>query len=127
VFDGGRRLQHAVYAHVAGARLDGEVVDGQYHFPTRRGQNQTFVYDRLQLAPVGSLLEILFDGVRDGHFVPTDDADDCTFCDFADVCRARRRPWGGIDSPLATWSAEHANTGLQPAFASLRKARDFED
>jgi ATP-dependent helicase/nuclease subunit B len=127
VFDGGRRLQHAVYAHVAEERLKDDVVDGQYHFPTRRGQNQTFVYERSALAPVSQLLEIMLDGVAAGHFVPTDQKDDCRFCDFAPVCRARRVEWGGIVSPMAEWSEELANTGLHPAFAHLRRARTFEE
>jgi RecB family exonuclease len=127
VFDGGRRLQHAIYAHVAESHFKNDVVDGQYHFPTRRGQNQTFTYGRLQLAPVGNLLEIMFDGVAAGHFVPTDEADDCTFCDFAEICRARRTEWGKTVSPLADWSREHSNTGIQPAFFSLKRARTFED
>jgi len=126
-FDGGRRLQHAIYAHAAEQRLGGEVVDGQYHFPTRRGQNQTFTYDRNALAGVRSLLDILLDGVAHGHFVPTDDADDCTFCDFAAVCRAERGEYGKTRSPLADWSREHVNAGLWPAFAHLKRARTFEE
>lgn len=127
VFAGGRRLQHAVYAHVAEERLQNDVVDGQYHFPTRRGQNQAFVYGRSDLAPVTDLLEIMLDGVAAGHFVPTNDKDDCKFCDFAPVCRARSVEWGGIVSPLAEWSEELANTGLHPAFAHLKRARMFEE
>jgi hypothetical protein len=125
-FAGGRRLQHAVYAHVAEERLGGEVVDGQYHFPTRKGQNQRFVYDRGTLAQVAELVDLLLDGVAAGHFVPTDEADDCTFCDFAEVCRARRSDYGKTRSPLADWSKEHTNAGLWPAFQQLKKARTFE-
>lgn len=125
-FNGGRRLQHAVYAHVAEQRLGGEVVDGQYHFPTRKGQNQSFVYDRGTLAQVATLVDLLLDGVAAGHFVPTDEPDDCTFCDFAEVCRARRGSFGKTDSPLAEWSKEHTNTGLWPAFGHLKRARTFE-
>lgn len=127
VFDGGRRLQHAVYAHVAEERLQNDVVDGQYHFPTRRGQNQSFVYGRVDLAPIGELLDIMLDGVAAGHFVPTNEKDDCKFCDFAPVCRARRVDWGGMVSPLAEWSEELSNIGLHPAFEHLKRARMFED
>ena len=126
-FNGGRRLQHALYAHVAEARLQNDVVDGQYHFPTRRGQNQTFTFPRNALTPVRDLLTIMLDGVSHGHFVPTDDPNDCTFCDYAEVCRARRGSWGKIDSPLAVWSEEHANAGIQPAFAHLKRTRTFDD
>ncbi len=126
-FNGGRRLQHAVYAHAAEERLGGEVVDGQYHFPTRRGQNQSFVYDRVQLRAARGLLDIMFDGVAAGHFVPTNEPGDCTFCDFAEICRVRRADFGKITSPLAEWSKEQANLGLWPAFEQLKRARTYED
>lgn len=126
VFNGGRRLQHALYAYAAEDRLRDRVVDGQYHFPTRKGQNQAFVYERAKLAPVTELVSLMLDGVAAGHFVPTDDPDDCTFCDYADVCRVRRAGYGKTISPLAEWSEQHLNTGLQPAFAQLKRARSFE-
>lgn len=127
VFRGGRRLQHAIYAHAAEARLPGDVVDGQYHFPTRRGQNQRFSYDRLQLAGARTLLDIMLDGVAAGHFVPTDSSDDCKFCDFAEVCRVREGGFGKIESPMADWAEEVGNTGLWPAFEHLSRTRKFED
>jgi len=127
VFDGGRRLQHAIYAHAAEDRLGLRVVDGQYHFPTRKGQNQRFVYEREPLQRVAGLLEAMLDGVAAGHFVPTDQADDCTFCDYAAICRVRRGDFGTTQSPLSAWSLEHLTTGLQPAFAHLKRVRSYED
>jgi ATP-dependent helicase/nuclease subunit B len=127
VFDGGRRLQHAVYAHAAEELLELEVVDGQYHFPTRRGQNQTFVYRREHLAAVGELVGLMLDGVAAGHFVPTDVADDCRFCDYAEVCRVRVGDYGQVDSPLADWSAEHLNTGMQVSHHALKRVRSYEE
>jgi ATP-dependent helicase/nuclease subunit B len=126
VFHGGRRLQHAVYALAAEQRLGGEVVDGQYHFPTRRGQNQVFSFGRIQLTPVAELLDIMLEGVAAGHFVPTDDSSDCSYCDFAEICRVRRGGYGSVSSSLAEWAEEHANAGLQPAFQQLGRARAFE-
>ena len=127
VFNGGRRLQHAVYAHAAEARLGGMAAAGEYHYPTRRGENQAFVFDRLGLAAIGELLGHMFDSVAEGSFVPTDQENDCKFCDFADVCRARNKDYGKVSSPLALWSEEHLNTGVQPAFAPLKRVRTFED
>lgn len=126
VFDGGRRLQHALYAHAAEARLGDRVVDGQYHFPTRRGQNQSFVYDREALRRVDGLVETMLDGVAAGYFVPTDNADDCTFCDYAEICRVRKTSWATV-SPLAEWAEEHMNTGVQPAFEHLKRVRSYEE
>lgn len=126
-FNGGRRLQHGVYAHAAQTRLSMDVIDGQYHFPTRRGQNQSFTYDRLRLAGLPGLLDTMLDGVAAGRFVPTDSADDCKFCDFSEVCRVSKGGFGRIDSPMAEWSEQLMNVGLWPAFEQLKKSRGWED
>ncbi len=126
-FNGGRRLQHAVYAYAASARLQGEVVDAQYHFPTRRGQNQTRRYASLSLAGAPSLLATMLDGVASGFFVPTDDADDCRFCDFAPICRVQRGEFNRLHSPMADWSREQLNLALWEPFHPLKKTRSFED
>ena len=126
-FDGGRRLQHALYAHAAEQRLGGTVVSGEYHYPTRRGENQAFVFDRLSLTRVAPLLDLMLDTVASGNFVPTERADDCRFCDYAEVCRARPARFGKVVSPLAEWSEQHLNIGLWPAFAQLKRVRTFED
>ncbi|MGD8729539.1 MAG: PD-(D/E)XK nuclease family protein, partial [Gemmatimonadota bacterium] len=126
-FNGGRRLQHALYALVVEDRLGGDVTTGEYHFPTVRGQHRRLVFNRLEQAGIGELLGLMLDGVAAGSFVPTDSADDCRFCDYTSVCRVREAGFGTIHSPLAAWSEEHLNTGLWPAFASLKRARTFED
>lgn len=126
-FNGGRRLQHAVYARAAEQQLGVEVVDGQYHFPTRKGQNQTFTYDRLQLSGLEALLDLLLEGVAKGHFVPTDEPDDCTFCDFADICRVRRDAYGKTESPMADWSQEQVSFPLSPAVEQLKRVRAFDE
>lgn len=125
-FNGGRRLQHALYAYVTEERLRRHVVSGAYVFPTMRGQNRTVAFNRASLADVGGLLQIMLDGVATGSFVPTDRSDDCKFCDFAAICRVRVGRYGKVVSPLAEWSKEHLNAGLWPAFASLKRVRTFE-
>jgi hypothetical protein len=102
------------------------VATGQYHFPTVRGQHEVVVFDRMQQAGLGSLLGLMLDGVAAGSFVPTDQADDCRFCDFATVCRVREAGFGKLEAPLAEWSEEHLNAGVWPAFSSLKRARTFE-
>ncbi len=126
-FHGGRRLQHALYAEAAERLLGGHDVAGEYHFPTRRGENRIVRFEAAALKAVGKLLDRLLDIVAAGGFVPTDRADDCKFCDYAPVCRARSLDWGKVDSPLAAWSAERLAVGLDPAFARLRAVRRFED
>lgn len=126
-FNGGRRLQHALYTEAVERRLGGSVVAGEYHFPTRRGENTVYVYPRLSLAAAPDLLGHMLDGVAAGSFVPTDDADDCRFCDFADICRVEQDGWGKVLSPPAEWSGEHLSVGLSPAFAHLKRVRGFEE
>ena len=126
-FHGGRRLQHAIYAHVAEQRLGGMVAMAGYHFPTIRGQNQQLMFSRLPLAGITSLLDRMLDGIAAGSFVPTERADDCKFCDFAAVCRVRESGYGKVHSVLADWSEEHLNAGVWPAFADLKRVRKFED
>ena len=126
-FDGGRRLQHALYARAAEARRGARVSAGEYHFPTRKGENQSFEFGRLALEGVTELLEHMLDGVAQGRFVPTDQADDCAFCDFAEICRVRTGDFGKVDAPLADWSEGHLNVGLWPAFEHLKRVRTFED
>jgi CRISPR/Cas system-associated exonuclease Cas4 (RecB family) len=126
-FHGGRRLQHAIYAHVAEQRLGGAVSLAGYHFPTIKGQNQEHMFARLPLAGVTSLLDRLLDGIAEGSFVPTERAEDCKFCDFTAVCRVRESGYGKVHSALAEWSEEHLNAGVWPAFAALKRVRKFED
>ncbi|MDP2959504.1 MAG: PD-(D/E)XK nuclease family protein [Longimicrobiales bacterium] len=125
-FNGGRRLQHAIYAEAAERALGRPVVKAAYHYPTRRGENEIISYPRLALAALPSLLDRLLEGVAAGAFVPTDSADDCRFCDFAPICRAREEGWGNVASPLAHWAGEIIGCG-NPAFAHLAAARKFED
>lgn len=125
-FNGGRRLQHAVYALAAERLLGGENVAGEYHFPTRRGENEIKPFPAADLRPVDALLDRLLDVVAGGAFVPTESTNDCRFCDFAAICRVRDAGWGRVESPLAGWSEEQLNSGLHPAFALLKRVRTFE-
>jgi len=126
-FHGGRRLQHGIYAEAAEQLLGGEVVAGEYHFPTRRGENERHVFPRLQLAGLPELLGHMLDATAAGAFLPTDNPDDCRYCDFAEVCRARRDGYGKAHSPLADWSKEHMQGEGSPVFEHLRAVRTFED
>ncbi|MEJ2203922.1 MAG: PD-(D/E)XK nuclease family protein [Gemmatimonadota bacterium] len=125
-FHGGRRLQHALYAMAAETLLRSPVAAGEYHFPTRKGENRVVRFDRLCLAGIGELLTRMLEGVAHGSFVPTDEADDCRFCDFATACRVRTGDFGRVDSPLAAWSGQMLAVGLHPSFRSLKAMREFE-
>jgi hypothetical protein len=69
----------------------------------------------------------MLDGIAAGHFVPTDDPNDCSFCDFAEICRVRRVGFGDTVSPLAEWAQEHIDDGPWPAFEQLKRVRSYEE
>jgi RecB family exonuclease len=109
-FDGGRRLQHLLYALAVERLRPGERVElAEYHFPTTRGENRMARYARADLEPGHDVLAALLDLARQGRFLATTDPDDCRFCDFRDVCRVRTGEWGGVESPRADWAKAHAS------------------
>ncbi|HSJ13004.1 MAG TPA: PD-(D/E)XK nuclease family protein, partial [Longimicrobiales bacterium] len=105
-FDGGRRLQHVLYAAVARALHGAEVARAEYHFPTRRNENHRARFGpqelRDGLAVVSELLEL----AARGQFVPTTDPDDCRICEHAATCRVRVDGYGRVASPPASWARE---------------------
>src|SRR6185503_228321 len=107
VYRGGRRLQHALYAAVAESLLKTPVEIAEYHFPTRKGENETSEFPRLELARGLELLDRLLDLAAAGRFLPTDDPEDCFICDFKPICRAYRDKWGKLVSPPAEWGKAH--------------------
>ncbi len=125
VFDGGRRLQIGIYAAVAERLFQRNVARGEYHFPTRRGEHRVVAYTRAQLARVPELLDLLCETAAAGTFLPTDEADDCTFCDYRAVCRVREGR-NGTESPLAGWSKAALEDGRMPQVRLLRQVRRFE-
>jgi ATP-dependent helicase/nuclease subunit B len=106
-FRGGRRLQHALYSSVAEALLGRQVEFAEYHFPTRKGENERSPFHRLELTRGLELLDRLLDLAAAGRFLPTEDPNDCFICDFKSVCRTFRDRWGNLQSPPAEWGKEH--------------------
>lgn len=80
----------------------------EYHFPSVRGQNQRVPYAVERLSDGDRVLETLCEMVARGHFVPTNEPDDCKFCDHKKICRVEIDDWNTIDSPPAEWAKEHA-------------------
>lgn len=105
-FDGGRRLQHVLYAAAAERLFDATVTRAEYHFPTRRSENHRARYHRQQLRDGLGLVTELLDLAGHGWFVPTNDAEDCRNCDYKAACRVRTDDYGKVASPLAEWSRE---------------------
>jgi ATP-dependent helicase/nuclease subunit B len=127
-FDGGRRLQHFLYSLAVERLRPGERVElAEYHFPTRRGENDVASFPRASLGPGHEVLATLLDMARRGRFLPTENKDDCRYCDFAPVCRVAINDWGGAESPRARWARLHA-PGLVEYGPLLRlRAGEAED
>jgi ATP-dependent helicase/nuclease subunit B len=107
-FNGGRRIQHVLYTLAAEQLLGEEVEAMEYHFPTRRGQNEVIRYDKDALQQGAEALECLFAIARDGHFVTTEDTNDCRYCAFAPICRATTDDYGGTTCPEVAWVRANA-------------------
>ncbi|MGI9628977.1 MAG: PD-(D/E)XK nuclease family protein [Longimicrobiales bacterium] len=124
VYDGGRRLQNLIYSAVVEATHNKPVRAMEYHFPTRRGENRVQAYEVEGLVHGGHLIGRMLEGVQNGFFPATDNAADCRFCDYQEVCGVQVGRYG-IESPLADWSDRHLAEA--PELRFLRAARKWED
>ncbi len=124
VFDGGRRMQHVIYAEAAEQLLGESVADISYVFPTGRGQNEERKFARASVKPGLELLGVMLDQVASGRLLPTDDPKDCRICDFQAVCRVSADGWR-VSSPMADWGAR--NLLLLAEYRGLRRIRRWED
>ncbi len=111
VFDGGRRLQHALYGAVT-RRVEGDIVRAEYHFPTQRGEAAVAAFEEKELRPARRIIAALLDTVAAGYFHPTSEVRDCEFCDYRETCRVRTGV-RATESPLAEWAARSDAEELQ--------------
>ena len=121
---GGRLVQPLLYA-LALATARGTAVSGfEYRFPFAAPPHGTRRVDRAMLdAGEAVLLPSLVAQLRDGAFLPTDDAEDCRACDVGEVCRSRV-VGHETDAPRAAWSKERLDgVGL---LVPLRRRRAGE-
>ena len=105
-FDGGRRLQHVLYAAAAEALYGTEVSSAQYQFPSRRSENHRVTVGRSALRTGLQVVDSLLGIAAAGTFHATNDREDCRFCDYAVVCRVQLNEYGDITSHRADWSRE---------------------
>lgn len=117
LYNGGRRLQHVLYAAVAEQLFGEPVLRAEYHFPTVKGKNHPAAYAIGELTDGFMIVDRLLDIVAHGHFFPTDDAADCKFCDYAVVCRAE-----GEHSPPAEWAKQAGDVEELAVMRELRMA-----
>lgn len=125
-FHGGRRLQNLVYSAVAEWALEDEVRRMEYHFPTRKGRNEVIGYSRDELNRGRGLIDRLMDAVAGGRFLPTEEPDDCRFCDYQPICRHSTEGWQRAwRTPRADWAKEHF--GDLAEYRERREARRWEE
>ncbi|GAC1478722.1 MAG: PD-(D/E)XK nuclease family protein [Gemmatimonadaceae bacterium] len=122
-FNGGRQLQPALYLAAVEAVTGKSVSSFEYRFPTERGGNEVVAYTSVELAGVNELVTRLLEHVPSGAFVPTNDVADCSYCEYGEICRARRNGFGTV-SPRAAWGKAHAE-GL-PMYAGMMARRTPE-
>ena len=124
VWNRGRRLQHLLYTEAA-ERLLGHPVDRmEYHFPTRKGENERIRFPRTDLREGPTLLDRMLDLVAAGYFLPTEQTKDCRWCDFKAVCRVTNDRFGNTESPLADWGKSHLESEPYATFQLVRLFRD---
>lgn len=88
-YEGGRLLQHALYALVI-EQLTGEHVMGSsYYFPCVNAQRERVTFPYPDKRALYSLLEHVLEPLAVGAFLHTESRDkDCIYCDFKPACRA---------------------------------------
>ena len=91
VFNGGRRLQHALYGLAAVELLrrrykNPKVVAGVYYFPSRRGRRERVRIEAPRQRAIASVLADLRAVILAGTFVHASSKDACKFCDYSTAC-----------------------------------------
>jgi ATP-dependent helicase/nuclease subunit B len=91
VFQGGRRLQHALYglaalellrAHYKKPKLQG----GLYYFPSQKGRQEKVLIAAPSMAETQKVLADLRQVIVNGTFTHTPDEEDCRYCDYKAAC-----------------------------------------
>ena len=91
VFDGGRRLQHALYGLAAVELLrvrhkKPKVLAGVYYFSSRKGRRERVRISAPSQAAIAGVLGDLRDLILAGSFVHSAKKEDCKFCDYIAAC-----------------------------------------
>ena len=91
--DGGRQLQHVLYAlaleHILTAQgLEPKPIVSEYGylFPTLRGEGERCIHTTEQRSAPLSLLEDMFGAMEAGLFPVAEDGKLCPYCDYLEVC-----------------------------------------
>ena len=91
VFNGGRRLQHALYGLAAVELLrrrykNPKVVAGVYYFPSRKGRRERVRIEAPASKAIAGVLADLRTVILEGAFAHAASEDSCKFCDYSAAC-----------------------------------------
>ena len=117
LFDGGRQLQHALYAVAVEELLrrtgtSADVSASGYFFPALKGEGQRIVKPQ-DMQKMQDVLTHLLELLRSGIFPATTEDGDCKYCDYSRIC--------GGSAP------GHSKTKLQSDSALLEPVRRLAD
>lgn len=103
-FNGGRRLQHALYGLAAVELLKAryknpKVIAGVYYFSSHKGRQERFIIPAPAQAAIAAVLGDLRDLIIKGQFIRTPDQDDCRFCDYVAACGGEVNRQAGEKQP----------------------------
>jgi ATP-dependent helicase/nuclease subunit B len=121
-FQQGRKLQPFLYVgmlrHRLSATTGGEIEVRQfgYFFPNPRANKVHLQWTRGELKTGDEILRRICDLISAGCFVATDNADDCKFCDYLQICGDPRR----VAANTMSMVADSSNEVLRP-FGKLRQ------
>lgn len=91
-FQQGRILQPYLYVTMVTHRLrasvdpDATVTHFGFFFPGNKARGERITWTQETLAPGRDILEKLVQIVRSGAFLATNNADDCSYCNYRDIC-----------------------------------------
>jgi ATP-dependent helicase/nuclease subunit B len=116
-------VQHLLYIMAVEQSLaesgekDARVAAFRFLFPTAQTQGEDVSFERETLEKGREVLRHLCDIAGAGCFAPTDDEDDCRWCDYALIC-------GDIASQALIMTGKLR--GGDPALTAMRKLRGYE-
>ena len=87
-------------------------------------QSKNKAFEQWKVALQEESPESLLEAAAAGRFLPTEESQDCSFCDFKRICRVQKSSWGAIDSPPASWAERHFQ---DDAYEALREVRALEE
>lgn len=109
-FNGGQRLQHALYGLAAAELLKTKfrkpkVTGGVYYFSSRKGRQERVAIPAPDRAAIGAVLGDLRELIIKGQFVRASDEGKCRFCDYVAACGEEMNRQATAKLPAATLEA----------------------